>query len=84
MKNAGLAKTTDGSERCPQDSKSRDWPRGWSMDRTTETADNRESTVQGVQRDTGEQASEYDDTDELFDIPKVSHKCKAVSHYSNT
>lgn len=84
MKNAGLAKTTDGSERCPQDSKSRDWPRRWSMDGIAKTADNQESMVQGVQRDTGKQVSEYDDTDELSDIPKVSYKCKAEPHYSNS
>lgn len=48
MKKADLAKT-DGSERCPQDSKSRKWLRGWSMDKIIGPADTQESTVQGVQ-----------------------------------
>lgn len=32
--------------------------------------------VQGVQGDTAEQASENEDTDELFDIPAVSYSSK--------
>lgn len=76
LKKAGLAETTDGSERCPQDSKSRNWLRGWSTERTVEPANNQESMVQGVQGDTAEQASENEDTDELFDIPAVSYSSK--------
>lgn len=39
------------------------------MDRITGPADNQESTVQRVQGNTVEQASENNDTDELLDIP---------------
>lgn len=54
------------------------------MDKSVEPADNQESTVQGVQRDTLEQASENDGTDELFDIPSfLQQYMRSCIYYDN-